>query len=74
MAIGVLLATVNPTQFTGYQHTQIISLLTVLSLVSVVVWALVLLSIMMRFVATILVRHTTRRLQRKAERQVHHGS
>jgi hypothetical protein len=52
-------ADINPSQFTGSDHSHIISLLTVLALISLVMWGIVVISIVIRQLV-ILFTHLTR--------------
>jgi hypothetical protein len=48
MSIVTLLALASPNQFTGFEHTRIIDLLTVLAFISIAMWAIVCISIVIR--------------------------
>ncbi len=48
MAIITLLALASPSQFTGFEHTRVIDLLTVLAIISVIMWITVCVSIIVR--------------------------
>jgi hypothetical protein len=56
MSIVTLLALASPNQFTGFEHTRIIDLLTVLAFISIAMWAIVCVSIVIRQCAMVVMR------------------
>lgn len=56
MNVSQLSALMGANEFTGFEHTRIIELLTVLAYVSIVMWAVVFLSIIVRQGAILVMR------------------
>lgn len=46
----------NFDQFTGFEHTRIVTMLTVLALISLIVWIIIGLSIIIRHIALLIIR------------------
>ena len=66
MVVTFLAALAESSQFTGYRHSQIVNMLSVLALLSIVMWIFVCLSIIVRHGAIILFRlYRLFRLRRK---------
>lgn len=56
MNVHVILAATGPYEYTGYEHTRIVDLLTVLAFISIAMWAIVCLSIVIRQGAILVIR------------------
>jgi hypothetical protein len=56
MNVSLLSALMGANEFTGFEHARIIDLLTVLAYVSIVMWAIVFLSIIVRQGAILIIR------------------
>lgn len=56
MNIHQVLAVANPNDFTGFEHTRIVDLLTVLAFISIAMWAVVCLSLLIRQGAILVIR------------------
>lgn len=56
MSITTWFALASPYQFTGFEHTRIVDLLTVLAFISIAMWAIVCVSIFIRQSVIIIMR------------------
>ena len=62
-------ALANPSQFTGFEQTRVMDLITVLAFASLVIWLIILISILVRHFVIMGIAIGTKRRQQKVVKQ-----
>lgn len=69
MSAVVVFALADPSQFTGFEHTRVMDLITVLAFASLVIWFIILLSMVVRHLFILSTTIGTKRRQHKLLKQ-----